>query len=415
MESPAVTSEATETAATRSRRSVLAGLALVLACLAIVVTSMAIWVHQVALDTDRFTEIVRPIVTDPAVTDPIAARVSEQVVTALDVQSRVAALLPGASSALAAPITAAAQEAVERRLQGVLTNPEVQAGLVRTLSVTHERLVAFLRGDTTALTVADGYLYLDVWPIIGAALTHLQSMGLIPANVQLPDLSSGGPPAALAEQLQTRLGITLPPDFGTIRLTEAQRLATAQTIVQAFDALVVILIGLSVLLVVLTIWLARNRRRMIVYLALGVVIALVVARFALRGLSSLVAGQVADADLGGAITTVVATTVADFVGWTTILLVVTAALGIVAYVAGRPAWLRRLVSRSDGDAVAEGGQVADRGTLERVGIGAVLFAVVWIAIGIEVALLGALLVGAWLLIVRIVAGPPTADGPTAAT
>lgn len=415
MESPAVTSEATETAATRSRRSVLAGLALVLACLAMVVTSMAIWVHQVALDTDRFTEIVRPIVTDPAVTDPIAARVSEQVVTALDVQSRVAALLPGASSALAAPITAAAQEAVERRLQGVLTNPEVQAGLVRTLSVTHERLVAFLRGDTTALTVADGYLYLDVWPIIGAALTHLQSMGLIPANVQLPDLSSGEPPAALAEQFQTRLGITLPPDFGTIRLTEAQRLATAQTIVQAFDALVVILIGLSVLLVVLTIWLARNRRRMIVYLALGVVIALVVARFALRGLSSLVAGQVADADLGGAITTVVATTVADFVGWTTILLVVTAALGIVAYVAGRPAWLRRLVSRSDGDAVAEGGQVADRGTLERVGIGAVLFAVVWIAIGIEVALLGALLVGAWLLIVRIVAGPPTADGPTAAT
>lgn len=415
MDSPAVTSEATETAATRSRRSVLAGLALVLACLAMVVTSMAIWVHQVALDTDRFTEIVRPIVTDPAVTDPIAARVSEQVVTALDVQSRVAALLPGASSALAAPITAAAQEAVERRLQGVLTNPEVQAGLVRTLSVTHERLVAFLRGDTTALTVADGYLYLDVWPIIGAALTHLQSMGLIPANVQLPDLSSGGPPAALAEQLQTRLGITLPPDFGTIRLTEAQRLATAQTIVQAFDALVVILIGLSVLLVVLTIWLARNRRRMIVYLALGVVIALVVARFALRGVSSLVAGQVADADLGGAITTVVATTVADFVGWTTILLVVTAALGIVAYVAGRPAWLRRLVSRSDGDAVAEGGQVADRGTLERVGIGAILFAVVWIAIGIEVALLGALLVGAWLLIVRIVAGPPTADGPTAAT
>ena len=30
---------------------------------------------------------------------------------------------------------------------------------------------------------------LDVFPVVGAALTELQSMGLIPADVQLPDLT----------------------------------------------------------------------------------------------------------------------------------------------------------------------------------------------------------------------------------
>ena len=77
------------------RRRVLAGIALVLACLSILLTTMAVWTHQVALNTNRFTALVGTVVTDPAVTDPISARISIQVVDALGVQARLEDAPPG--------------------------------------------------------------------------------------------------------------------------------------------------------------------------------------------------------------------------------------------------------------------------------------------------------------------------------
>jgi len=382
---------------------------LVLACLTIVLATIVIWVHEVAMDTDRFTALVTEVAADPAVIDPISDRVSQQVVTALDVESRVAALLPGSSARLAGPITAAVQEAIDRRLERVLENPDVQAALLRSLSFSHEHLVAFLRGDDSAFTLVDGYLYLDVWPVIGSALTEIQSLGFLPSDVQLPDLSGGGRPGALASRLQSALGVTLPPDFGTIRLVEAQRLATAQQVVQFFDGLTVVLVALAVALSVLALWLARDRRRMLVYLAVGTVIAFVIARLAVRGLATFVVNEFTESGLAPAINAVVAAAVTDLIGLTTIVLVAAAALAIVAYIAGRPAWLRRLASRSGG-AVTGSARAAEQGVLERVGVGTIIFALTWIAIGIEVALLGALLVGAWLLIVQIISGPETPDG-----
>ena len=83
------------------RRRVLSGFVLFLACLTILVTTVAVWTHQVALNTDRFTSLVRGAVTEPAVTDPIATRISAQVVDALDIQGRLEARLPDALKPLA--------------------------------------------------------------------------------------------------------------------------------------------------------------------------------------------------------------------------------------------------------------------------------------------------------------------------
>src|SRR4029078_9076733 len=80
---------------TSGRRRVLSGFVLFLACLTILVTTVAVWTHQVALNTDRFTSLVSTAVTEPAVTDPIATRITDQVVAALDVQGRLEARLPG--------------------------------------------------------------------------------------------------------------------------------------------------------------------------------------------------------------------------------------------------------------------------------------------------------------------------------
>ena len=335
--------EAPATAAASPRRSrrILAGVALVLACLLILLTTVAVWTHQVVLNTDRFTGLAGKVLAEPAVVDPLSARISDQVVTALDVQGRLEARLPDAVKPLAGTLTLAVGSAIDKRLQVALLNPNIQAALLRTLSVTHAGIIDLLRDKPDNVSVENGYLVIQVFPVVGAALAELQAGGIIPPDVQLPDLTSPEAPAVLAQKLQSALGVTLPPDFGTVQLVKADRLLAARSYVQAFDIIVVAMIILSVLLVALALWLARDRRRMVVYLGLGTLIAFLIARLAINGIESAALSGIAQDDVAGAVRAVVDSTVEDLRSLTIIVVIVTGAVALIAYLAGRPAWLFR--------------------------------------------------------------------------
>ena len=431
-EEPAVASSSRGTG--RPRR-ILSGIALVLACILIVVSTVAIWTHQVALDTSRFSNLITGVVVEPDVTDPIAARISTQVVDALGVQARLEARLPEALRPLAGTLTVAIQERITERLQVALQNPRLQEALVGALSFTHEQVVRLLRGESDVVAIVDGYLTLDVFPVVGAALTELQDMGLIPADVQLPDLTAPDAPEVLAERLETTLGVTLPPGFGTIQLMPAQRLDAMRTIVSAFDVVVILLVALTLLLVTVALWLARDRRRMLIYLGVGTFIAFLGARLAIRSVEDLILGGIADSDVAGLVRAVLDETLADLRGVTVIVLIGAAILAIAAYLQGRPAWLTKTASSVGGAAgragSAAGDAAPDRDTLEatvrenrtaieRFGIGAIAFIVAWLALGLEIALLGAALVVGFEVVLRAlsddspsVVEPPAAD-PTPA-
>jgi hypothetical protein len=397
---------------------VLAGIALILACLAILITTVAVWAHQVAFNTNRFTALVGTVVDEPAVIDPLSDAIGTQVVSALDVQARIEARLPDAAKSLAAPLTLAFGDALDKRLQVALTDPRIQAALVRTLSFTHERVMNLLRDQSNAVSVVNGYVVVDVFPVVGAALAELQADGLIPADVQLPDLSTPGEPGELAGRVQTALGVTLPPDFGTIQLMPADRLLTARSIVRVFDIVVVLLIVLSIVLVALALWLSTDRRRMVVYLALGTIIAFLLARLATNAIANAVVAGIANEGLAGAVDAVVQATLADLRSLTVIILVATGILAVAAYLWGRPAWVTSAAGQvgsaagragsaaaSAGGAgvgaVAAGapsrGSVEDtvrdnRATVERVGIAIIVFLVAWLALGPTIAFIGAALV-----------------------
>ena len=412
-------------------RRILSGIALVLACILIVVSTVAIWTHQVALDTGRFSNLITGVVVDPDVTDPIAARISTQVVDALDVQARLEARLPEALRPLAGTLTVSIRDRINERLQVALQNPRIQEALVGALSFTHEQVVRLLRGESDVVAIVDGYLTLDVFPVVGAALTELQDMGLIPADVQLPDLTAPDAPEVLAERLETALGVTLPPDFGTIQLMPAQRLDAMRTIVSAFDVVVILLVALTLLLVTVALWLARDRRRMLIYLGVGTFIAFLGARLAIHSVEDLIVGGIADSDVAGLVRAVLDETLADLRGVTVIVLIGAAILAIAAYLQGRPTWVMKTASSVGGAAgragSAAGDAAPDRDTLEatvrenrtaieRFGIGAIAFIVAWLALGLEIALLGAALVVGFEVVLRAlsddspsVVEPPAAD------
>jgi hypothetical protein len=433
-----VTNEAVVTGrrTTRRRRRVLAGIALVLACLTILITTVAVWTHQVAFNTDRFTSLVSDVIDEPAVTDPLAVRVSTQVVDGLDMQTRIATRLPDAMKPLAAPITAALQEAITSRLQRALSNPQVQTALVSTISVAHEKVMNLLRDRSDAVQVVNGYVVIDVWPMIDTALAQLQSMGLIPADIQLPDLSEADIGSRLGPVLESKLGITLPPDFGTIQLMPADQLLTARTVVRAFDLVVILLIVLSIVLVALALWLSSNRRHMVIFLALGTLLAFLLARLVTNTATDAVVNGIADEGLRGAVRTVAIRTIDNLRQITAIILVVTGIVAVAAYLWGRPRWVTSVASTVGGaasqagssakaagaagvGAVAASGPSRDtlettvrdnRSAIERYGLAVIVFIVAWIALGLEIALIGAVLVIAFELLLRAVA--PTAEEAT---
>src|SRR5262245_44787610 len=75
-------------------RGPLAVALVVLTCFAFIGSLLSVWVNQQLLNTDNFVSAVNPLLKDPGVVDSVSAYVADQVVEALDVQSRVENALP---------------------------------------------------------------------------------------------------------------------------------------------------------------------------------------------------------------------------------------------------------------------------------------------------------------------------------
>ena len=434
------TLEATNPRAPRRRR-VLSGIALVLAIVTILVTTVAVWVHQVAFNTDRFTALVTNVVDEPALIDPLSAAISTQVVDALDVQARIEARLPDAIKPLAGTLTVAVRDAIDKRLQVALANPRIQQALIKTVSFGHAAIMKLLRDEPEAVKVVDGFVVVEVFPVVEAALRELQAIGLIPDGVTIPDLSTPAPPGVLAQRLGAALGIALPENFGTIRLMPADRLLTARSLVRVFDLVVVALVVLSLVLVALAVWLSSHRRRMVIYLGVGTIIAFLLARLAVNTFSDALISGIADEGLATGVRTVVDATVEDLRRLTTIILVATGIVAIAAYLWGRPKWVVAVTSQASdvagraGSTAAAAGSAGigaaaagrpsraslegtvreNRASVERIGLGVVIFIVVWIALGLEIALVGAALVIGFEMVLRAIASPDEAEAETGAS
>ncbi|HVQ23340.1 MAG TPA: hypothetical protein VMT36_08700, partial [Candidatus Saccharimonadia bacterium] len=243
-------------------RSLLAGLLLVLGSLSIVVSGVTVWAHQVLLDSDRYAAMVAAVSSDPAVIDAVSSKVATSAVSALDIQGRLEQVLPGPAAIIAGPIADQVEQTLEQVVGNVLVSTNFQTVWVDANRALHAKVVAFLRGDTTVLQARDGIVYLDVYPLIDAVLRQLQQIGIIPADAELPDPSSFELGTAGRALLERTLNVTLPDDFAAIPLFEAAKLQRIQGIVQAFDAITIGSVILTVLLLLGAIYLARRRRRM---------------------------------------------------------------------------------------------------------------------------------------------------------
>jgi len=257
------------------RRDVLMAILGVITCVAITLSATTVWVHQVALNTDRYVSVVTRVATNPEVVDEVSGRLADQVVEQFDIPRLVKPLI---------------RNWIQEQIATFMGTDVFRNSWAAANRAAHTALVRVLRGDSV-LDSSDGNLSISVLPVILVGLQRLQEVGLLPDDLDLPDPSDPGAAAAVREVLADRLGIDLPPDFGDVPLIKLSRLETARQVVRIFDIVAVVSVLLAVALVSLTIWLARNRRRAVVLLGLGAAVSVLLA----MALVNLIGGAVADA------------------------------------------------------------------------------------------------------------------------
>jgi hypothetical protein len=259
--------------------SVGAVVLLVLGLVALPVSLLAVWTHNQVADTDRFVATVSPVFEDPSVQNAMAARITTEVFTRVDVEQIVNQTVDALAAqglppvvvdrlrGLAGPIADGARGFVETKTRELVATPQFTDAVDRALTVTHQQMNTVLSGQSSAITIQGSYAVLDLAVFIDAAKRQLVASGF-------------------------ELAGRIPEVHPTIDLFPASILVRAQTAYTTLDALATWLPWFTVLLLAGAVMLARRRRRALLAVGVGIMVAMVVLAVALLVTRGIVVSEV---------------------------------------------------------------------------------------------------------------------------
>jgi hypothetical protein len=189
-----------------------------------------------------------------------------------------------------------------------------------------------------------------VLPLIDRVLARAGDLltDILGRPVSLPtveEIQASGTPDQARALLEDRLGVQLPDDFGEIVVFESDRLAAAQDAVRLLDRFVVLLGIVTVVLIAASLVLSVARRRTLIYLGIGLLVATLFARLAVRAIQQRIVDTVAEGSRG-AVQEVAGNVFQGLFDFTMFLLIAGIVVAVAAYLAGRPAWVVRLGDRA---------------------------------------------------------------------
>ena len=243
-------------------------------------TLTAAWAHRTVLDTNTYVDTVRPIAKDPAVTAALSRDITNQLFTSLDPEKQVADALPPKAAFLAGPVTRGTKTYVADAVDQVLAGERFQALWVAANRFAHTQLVAVLRDKSRVTQTTNGYVTLNLVPLLNTVLANVQSFAsnAVGHQVTIPQLTGNELPATACANIGAALQRPVPATCGQIPLFRASKLSQARRLVEAFDRAVLALLIITPLVFVAALWLSRRRRRTLLQLAVWGALGIVVVR-----------------------------------------------------------------------------------------------------------------------------------------
>jgi hypothetical protein len=325
-------------AASRRRQSRLRGalvwLLVVLCSLAVAVTAVTWWAHNTVMNTGGYMKVVGPVGKDPQAIHDLSQYISDQIVSASGLKNSIAGALPG-GNIVSGAATGAVQNVITKGAEQILSTPEAYQLWLETNRVGHEQLVGLLRGQSNAVYAKGSDVTLNTLPLISAVLGWVDQ--------KLPGaLGSSVPaiPATMSAQegiakVSAWSGEQLPSDFGQITLVTSDALGTAQTAVKWFDRLVWIFPLVTAALIAVTILVARRRVRTAIALAVGAVIAILVARLLMMFASSYLTQQIKAGSGQGLLKQIVQAALGPLTTITVVICVIGVLVAVAVWLLGR--------------------------------------------------------------------------------
>jgi hypothetical protein len=278
--------ESAEPASSRLRSFAVAALGTV-AVVVLLVGATTAWSIRTAQDSDWVEARVAGILTDPAVSDALAARVVEEVSTSLALESEVAAAVPDELEPVVAVVFAGARGWIEDQLAELIRTEAVAETVAVAIGRAHSVAVDVIRGDDVVdgVRIEDGEVRVNLLPLVTDALRFVQDVGLL-RDAEIPELGRDGDPDAQRAELSAALDRPLPEHFGEPVLLRSEAIdELGATVTTARDLLVLarrVVVGVLLVGAVLagaTIWWSQRRWRTAGFLLAGFLVgALVIGR-----------------------------------------------------------------------------------------------------------------------------------------
>jgi hypothetical protein len=258
-----------------SWRAIAAAVLIVLGVILTPISVASVWAHNQVANTDRFVATAGPLAQDPAVQSALTDRLTDTVFTYVDVTAltdqAVAALqtrgLPPQTAERLRGLAAPLQGFVHDRVGQFVASPTFAQLWNRSLTLVHQQLNSVLSGNSSAVTVSQGKVMLDLGPFIDRVKQQLVTAGFAPADA-------------------------IPSVHPTVPVADASTLVRAQTGYRLLDKVATWLPWLTLLLLAAGIYLARGHRKALRNVGLAVAFSMLVLAAVLLVARSAVVGTV---------------------------------------------------------------------------------------------------------------------------
>jgi hypothetical protein len=252
---------------------------IVVGCVLAPVAGIAVWTNNQVSDTDRFVRSVSPLIADPDVQNRITERVTDTIFEYVDVQGlaneAIAALegqglpanLGDRLQNLTPTLASAATGFVRDKVAELVASPAFVSAWNQALAAAHRQIDSVLSGESEGIVFRGDSVYLDLAPFIDLAKERLSAAGLTVVDL-------------------------VPEVHPTVELAKADTLVRAQTAYTTLNTVAGVLPWIVLGLLVVGVYLARDRFRAMVGAGLGLVLAMVVLAAGLLVARSLLVGAV---------------------------------------------------------------------------------------------------------------------------
>jgi hypothetical protein len=151
---------------------------LVIACILAPIAGSSIWLKNQVTDTGRFVRTVKPLASNPAIQDAVAANVTTALFTRVDINARAQQALPPRAKFLAGPLATGLHNFTENATKQFLASPAFQKLWAELSTRAHTQLVKILTGQGHYVQTAHGEVAIDLAPVLARVKQRLDERGV---------------------------------------------------------------------------------------------------------------------------------------------------------------------------------------------------------------------------------------------